>query len=118
MVESEMHQHEVEVQPAETSEAFTVHQAVKWALTQIHPVTAYFDCDGAGFPAAGLASPSVEASTIALATRALVFYAEAHGVNIKFTHVHSHRGHGLNELVDSVAKACADCLHCSGLPYL
>ena len=78
----------------------------------------YFDCAGACFPAAGLASLSEETRTIALATRALVHCAEAHAVTMNFTHVHSHQGHGLNELADNVAKAGADCLHCSGLPYL
>ena len=60
---------------------------------------------------------SAETRTIAMATRALNHDAEAHGVTIKFTHVHSHQGHGLNELADNVAKAGADFLHCSGLPY-
>ena len=106
------------MQSPETSEAFAFHQAVKWTLTQTHSVTIYFDCVGAGFAAAELASPSAETRTIALATRALVHYAEAHGFTIHFTHVHSHQGHGLNELVDNVAKAGADCVHGSGLLYL
>ena len=105
LVESEMHQHGLKVQPVETLEASAVHQAVKWALRQTHPVTRFFDCDGAGFPAAGLAIPSAETRAIASATRALVHFAESHGVNITFTHVHSHKGHGLNELADTVAKA-------------
>ena len=46
-----------------------------------------------------------------------VHYAESHGVHIKFTHVHSHQGHGLNELADNMAKAGADFLHCSGVPF-
>ena len=67
-------------------------------------MTIYVDCVGAGFPAAGLTSFFAEARTIALATRAGVHFAEAHGVTIHFAHVHSHQGHGLNELVDDVAK--------------
>ena len=51
------------------------------------------------------------------APRALAHYAEGHGVTIKFAHVHSHQGHGMNELADNVAKAGADLLHCSVVPY-
>ena len=81
------------------------------------PSNYFLDCAGASYPAAGLANPSAETKAIATATRALVHYAESHGVNIKFTHVHSHQGHGLNEFADNVANAGAGFLHCSGLPY-
>ena len=64
-----------------------------------------------------VATPSADTRTIATATRALVHYAESHGVHIKFTHVHSHQGHGLNELADNMAKAGADFLHCIGAPF-
>ena len=81
------------------------------------PSRIFFDCAGAGQFAGGLATPSSDTTTIATATRDFVHYAESHGVHIKFTHVHSHQGHGLNELADNMAKAGADFLHCSGVPY-
>ena len=69
-------------QSAETAEAYALHQAVKCALAQTegvwHPVTIYYDCAGAGDPAAGRATPSADTKTIARATRALVHYAESH----------------------------------------
>ena len=108
-------------QSAETAEAYALHQAVKWALAQTegswYPVTIYYDCAGAGDPAAGRATPSADTKTIARATRALVHYAESHGIHIEFEHVHSHQGHALNELADNMAKAGASFSHCSGLPY-
>ena len=113
-----MHQHLFKVQSADISEYIEIYRAVTCALTLAHPVTIYFDCAGAGFSAAGLASPSAEARTIALATKALVHYVEAHGVKTNFIFVHSRKGHGLNESVDNIAKAGADCLHCSWLPCL
>ena len=82
--------HGLKVQSAETAEVFAFHQAVKWALTPAHPVTIFYDCEGAGILAAGLATLSSETQTIAHATRALVHFAESHGVSIKFAHVHSH----------------------------
>ena len=101
MIQSEMEQQGLQVQSAEASEAFALHQAVKWALAQAHgrkcaPVTMFYDCAGAGQPAPGLATPSSDTRTISTATRALVHYAESHGVHIRFTQVHSHQGHGLN----------------------
>ena len=97
LLPQEMDQHGLETQSAETAEAFALHQAIKWAFAQTgeswHPVTIYYDCAGAGDPAAGKATASAETKKIARATRALVHYAESHGVHIKFTHVHSHRGH-------------------------
>ena len=90
---------------------------MKLAITQTHPVTIFFGCTGAGFPTAELATLSVETRTIGLATRALAHFAESHGVNLTFTHVHSHKGHGLTELADNVAKVGADCMHCRGLLY-
>ena len=98
-----------------------LHSAIKWALAQTgeawHPVTIYYDCAGAGDPAAGKATASAETKKIARATRALVHYAESHGVHIKFTHVHSLQGHAFNELADNMAKAGAIFTHCSGLPF-
>ena len=89
------------------SEVFAFHQVVKWALAPAHPVTFLFDCAGADKFAAGLAIPSSDTRIIATARRVLVHYAESHGVHIKFTHVHSHQGHGLG---DNMAKAGAEFL--------
>ena len=72
MVTGDIHQHGLQAQSAETSEAFALHQAVKWVFTQLFLVTIFFDCAGAGFPAAGLANPSTETRAIATATRAFV----------------------------------------------
>ena len=72
MVQSDMDHHGLTLQSAETSGAFVFHQAVKWAIIQACPVTIFFDCAGAGLPAAGLANPFVETKAIAQATRALV----------------------------------------------
>ena len=116
-----MAHHGLDKQSAETAEAFALHQAVKWALAQTsevwYPVTIFYDCAGASDPASGKATASVDTKQIARATRALVHYAESHGVRIEFTHVHSHQGHALNEPADNVAKAGASFPHCSGLPF-
>ena len=114
----DMDHHGLETQSAETAEVFALHQAIKWALAHtgesLHPVTIFYDCAGAGDPAAGNATASAETKKIARATRALVHYAESHGVRIEFTHVHSHQGHALNEFADNIAKAGAIFTHCSG----
>ena len=121
LLPQDMAHHGLDKQSAETAEAFALHQAVKWALAQTrgvwHPVTIYYDCAGAGDPASGKATASEDIKQIARATRALVHYAESHGVRIEFTHVHSHQGHALNELADNMAKAGAFFSHCSCLPY-
>ena len=63
MVQSDTDHHGLTLQFAETS-GFAFHQLVKWAMTQVHPVTIFFDCAGAGFLAAGFANPSVETKAI------------------------------------------------------
>ena len=120
LLSQDMAYHGLDKQSAETAEAFALHQAVKWALAQtifLHPVTIVYDCAGAGDPASGKATASADTKIIARATRALVHYAESHGVRIEFTHFHSHQGHALNELADNMAKAGASFTHCSGLPF-
>ena len=121
LLPQDMDHHGLERQSAETAEAFALHQAIKWALAQTgeswHPVTLFYDCAGAGDPAAGKATASAGTKKIARATRALVHYAESHGIRIEFTHVHSHQGHALNELADNMAKAGAILTYCSGLPF-
>ena len=75
MIQSEMEQQGLQVQSAETSEAFALCQGVKWALARAHgrtwaPVTLFYDCAGAGQLAAGLATPSSDTRTVSTATRA------------------------------------------------
>ena len=43
LIQSDMDQHGLTVQSAETSEAFAFHQAIKLALAQFYPVTIFFD---------------------------------------------------------------------------
>ena len=43
MIQGEMDQQGLQVQSAETSEAFALHQSVKWAFSQPYPVTILLD---------------------------------------------------------------------------
>ncbi|OLQ02300.1 hypothetical protein AK812_SmicGene14861 [Symbiodinium microadriaticum] len=96
--------------PALFAEQVALAGALLWIGQSAHflstsSYTIYFDCQVAGYGANGLWQGQDE---FTMKLRALDRYVQGiTGQRISYEHVHSHRGHPWNELVDVVAKAVA-----------
>ena len=102
---------------ADVSEAFAVHEAVRWASTVYAPWTIHFDSKVAGHVAEGVYGFSKPIASITRATRGLLYTLLHRHPGVTFEHVKSHTGVPLNEQADDAAKAAARCLSFPGQTF-
>ena len=91
-------------QGPELSEAYAVHEALKWCQTVQAPVCIHYDSKAAGKSAEGVFTAPNNILAITQASRGLAQMANTSYQRITFEHVHSHEGAPLNELADDLAK--------------
>ena len=94
-------------QGPELSEAYAVHEALKWCQTVQAPVCIHYDSKAAGKSAEGVFTAPNNILAITQASRGLTQIANTASQRVSFEHVYSHEGAPMNELVGDLAKEAA-----------